>query len=141
MSSHLAWLLMSSCAMSRHFVDGNMHLSHDKLWLLREMARATLPLRCVSADYSVLCGGLAETHPYQVIGIIYKKGRGGLCSPGAEGGRRGSTGEPPPPPTHPPTRPMALRAVTLKAMVRALVLRVKRVANHAFCDGVEANGV
>ena len=76
-SSHLAWLLISSCVMSGHFVDGDMHLSHDKLWILREMAQATLPLRCVSADYSVLCGGLAETHPYQVIGIIYKKGGGG----------------------------------------------------------------
>ena len=41
-SCHLACLLMLHCALSRRVVKGKLQVPHDILWLLREMAQATL---------------------------------------------------------------------------------------------------
>ena len=39
---YLACLLTLHCALSRRVVKGILQVPHDRLWLLREMAQATL---------------------------------------------------------------------------------------------------
>ena len=44
-SCHPACLLMPHCILSRRVVNGSMQLPQDRLWLLREIAQATLRYR------------------------------------------------------------------------------------------------
>ena len=41
-SCHAACLLMLHCALSRRVVKGELQVPQDRLWLLREMAQATV---------------------------------------------------------------------------------------------------
>ena len=44
-SCHSACLVMQHCLLSRHVVNGSIHLPQDRLWLLREIAQAALHYR------------------------------------------------------------------------------------------------
>ena len=71
-SCHPAYLLMLHCLLSRRVVNGSIQLSQDRLWLLREIAQATLHYRNSPHPPPI------ETTPSQALARMYATP---YCSP------------------------------------------------------------
>ena len=76
-SCHLACLLMLHCLLSRPVVKGTMRLPQDRLWLLCQIARATLhyrnsahapPIHTTELGLGTdVCDALLSTQPFVVL--------------------------------------------------------------------------
>ena len=72
MCCYPAYLLMLHCLLSRRVVNGSIQLSQDRLWLLREIAQATLHYRNSPHPPPI------ETTPSQALARMYATP---YCSP------------------------------------------------------------